>query len=222
VLRLRCTTDASGHVPRIVSVVPLLPSLSTERFVLDLLPSLGLSEDEIASISTKITPFSSIVVPAPRFKTTLIINILPALQVYPTLDSALVSDTVILLSSSVDEVQVEGETILRCLQGQAGGVHVLSCVQVRWTVWSLLIQGPDLSAPVSVIPNSCSQVAVIFYPLLLPCSSKDLLCGHRQRVPFVGTGTVRRCSWLDSSSRGPLVARRRGVRISQLGSLWLG
>lgn len=128
---LQCTTDLTGQVPRIISIVPLLPSLSTERFVLDLLPSLGLSEDEIAALSVKVTSFSSIVVPAPRFKTTLILNILPALQLYPTLDSALVSDTVILLSSSVDEVQVEGETILRCLQGQAGGVNILSCVQVR-------------------------------------------------------------------------------------------
>jgi hypothetical protein len=129
-----------GQVPRVVTIVPLLPSVSTARFVLDLLPSLGLSEDEVGAISNRVGPHCSIVVPAPRFKTTLLLNILPALQLYSTLDLALVSDTVILLSSSVDEVQLEGETTLRCLQGQAGGVNILSCVQVSsYAVVPLLI-----------------------------------------------------------------------------------
>jgi pre-rRNA-processing protein TSR1 len=67
---------------------------------------------------------------APRYKTSLQINILPPLNVYDTLDSVLVSDYVVLLTSSVDEVQLEGEAVLRCLQGQAGGIEILSCVQV--------------------------------------------------------------------------------------------
>lgn len=113
-----------------MTVVPLVPSVSTERFLLTLLPSLGLSEEDIAVISSKFNEHSSILVPAPRFKTTLLLNVVPPLQLYPTLDAALVSDTVILLLSSVDEVQLEGEAILRCLQGQTGGVNIVSCVQV--------------------------------------------------------------------------------------------
>ena len=69
---------------------------------------------------------------APRYKTSLQINVLPSLNVYDTLDSVLVSDYVVLLTSSVDEVQLEGEAVLRCLQGQAGGIEIISCVQVRW------------------------------------------------------------------------------------------
>lgn len=97
---------------------------------MDLLPSLGLSEEEISALSSELASRSSIVVTTSKFKTTLILNLLPPLQLYSALDAALVSDTVILLLSSVDEVQAEGETILRCLQGQVGDAHVLSCVQV--------------------------------------------------------------------------------------------
>lgn len=119
-----------GKVPRIVTVVPLLPSVSTERFLLSLLPSLGLSEEEVAAASSKFGGHSSVLVSAPRFKTAILFNLVPALELYATLDAALVSDTVILLMSSVDEVQLDGEAILRCLQGQTGGVNILSCVQV--------------------------------------------------------------------------------------------
>jgi pre-rRNA-processing protein TSR1 len=69
---------------------------------------------------------------APRFKTNLQINLLPPLALYPTLDAALISDYVVLLLSSTDEVQLEGEGILRCLQGQVGGAEIVSCVQVGW------------------------------------------------------------------------------------------
>lgn len=68
--------------------------------------------------------------PAPRFKSAIHFNILPPLQLFPTLDAALTSDIVVLLLSSVDEVQLEGEAILRCLQGQAGAVTTMACVQV--------------------------------------------------------------------------------------------
>ena len=44
----------------------------------------------------------------------------------------MISDYVVLLLSSTDEVQLAGEAVLRCLQGQAGGVEVVSCVQVSW------------------------------------------------------------------------------------------
>lgn len=117
-----------GKVPRIISVVPLIPSVSCERFLRQLLPSIGLSEEEISALR-KDGP-SSFVIPAQRFKTALHFNVLPPYQLYPTLDAALVSDMVIVLLSSVDEVQLEGETILRCLQGQAGGVNVVPVVQV--------------------------------------------------------------------------------------------
>lgn len=122
------TLTVTGKVPRIVSIVPLLPSLSCTRFVHDLLPTLGLSSEDIASLDWDGS--SSFVVPAPRFKSSIHFNILPPLQLYAALDAALVSDIVVLLFSSVDEVQLEGEAILRCLQGQAGGVNTIACVQV--------------------------------------------------------------------------------------------
>lgn len=126
-----------GQVPRIVSVVPLLPSLSPGRFVAGLVASLGLPDDELNSFLSTVGDQGSYLVRAPRYKTSLQINILPCLDVYHTLDSVLVSDYTIILTSSVDEVQEEGEAVLRCLQGQAGGVEIVSCVQVCPYYYSL-------------------------------------------------------------------------------------
>jgi pre-rRNA-processing protein TSR1 len=110
--------------------VPLLPSLSPKRFIANLVATLGLPESELEEILPTIEETGNYLVRAPRYKTSLQINILPSLNVYDTLDSVLVSDYVVLLTSSVDEVQLEGEAVLRCLQGQAGGIEILSCVQV--------------------------------------------------------------------------------------------
>lgn len=120
----------AGQVPRIVSIVPLLPSLSPGRFVANLVHSLGLPDNELDEILSNIGDRGSYLIRAPRYKTALQINVLPPLDVYHTLDSVLVSDYVVILTSSVDEVQEEGEAVLRCLQGQAGGVEIVSCVQV--------------------------------------------------------------------------------------------
>jgi len=94
--------------PRIVSVVPLLPSLSPQRFLRDLLPTLGLPESELDDIHSSLEERGTYLIRAPRFKTSLQVNLLPSLDVWSTLDAAL------------------------CLQGQAGGVEVLSSVQVGW------------------------------------------------------------------------------------------
>lgn len=132
---LKCAQlTRAGKVPRIVSIVPLLPSLSSARLVRDLLPALGLSETDIAALDWD--GQSSFVTPAPRFKSAIHFNIVPALQLFSTLDVALVSDIVIILLSSVNEVQLEGEAILRCLQGQAGAVTTLACVQVCHTSYN--------------------------------------------------------------------------------------
>jgi pre-rRNA-processing protein TSR1 len=117
-------------VPRIITVVPLLPIISPRRFLLNLLPSLGLPQAELEEISSTVGERGTYLVRAPRFKTSLQINLLPPLALYPTLDAALVSDYLVLITSSVHEVQLEGEAVLRCLQGQVGGVEVVSCVQV--------------------------------------------------------------------------------------------
>jgi pre-rRNA-processing protein TSR1 len=122
--------DKVGQVPRIISVVPLLPSLSPKRFIANLISSLGLPDFELEEVLASVENAGNYLVRAPRYKTSLQINILPSLNVYDTLDSVLVSDYVVLLTSSVDEVQLEGEAVLRCLQGQAGGIEVISCVQV--------------------------------------------------------------------------------------------
>lgn len=119
-----------GKVPRVISIIPLLPSISTEKFFIQLLHSLALSAEEIEALSAQYQPHCSIFVPAPRFKTNLVVNIVPSLDLYASLDVALVSDAVLLLMSSTDEVQLEGEAILRSLQGQAGNVTVMPCVQV--------------------------------------------------------------------------------------------
>jgi hypothetical protein len=123
---------ALGNVPRIISVVPLIPIISPRRFLLNLLPSLGLSPSELEQVSATIAETGSYLVRAPRFKTTLQINLLPPLSLYPTLDAALVSDYVVLVMGSTEEVQLEGEAILRCLQGQVGGAEVIPCVQVSY------------------------------------------------------------------------------------------
>ncbi|KAK8846734.1 hypothetical protein IAR55_005821 [Kwoniella newhampshirensis] len=123
------TSSGGSQVPRIVSIVPLLPSLSPRTFVARLLPSLGLADSELEEISSTLAERGTYMARAPRFKTTLQINLLPPLSLYPTLDAAFVSDYVILLLSSVDEVQLEGEAILRCLQGQVGGAEIVACVQ---------------------------------------------------------------------------------------------
>ncbi|AFR95500.2 pre-rRNA-processing protein TSR1 [Cryptococcus neoformans C23] len=123
------TSSGGGHVPRIVSVVPLLPSISPRTFIANLLPSLGLNESELQEISAGLSDYGSYLLRAPRYKTSLQINLLPPLSVYPTLDAAFVSDYIVLLMSSVDEVQLQGETILRSLQGQVGGAEIVACVQ---------------------------------------------------------------------------------------------
>lgn len=128
-------TDPTGQVPRIISIVPLIPSLSPRRFVANLLASLGLPDAELEQILSTLSDAGTYLVRAPRFRTSLQINILPPLAMYQTLDAALVSDYVVLLLSSTDEVQLEGEAVLRCLQGQVGGVEVVSCVQVSFTFW---------------------------------------------------------------------------------------
>lgn len=119
-------------MPRIISIVPLLPSLSPKRFLANLLPTLGLADTNLEEISATLANRGTYLLRAPRYKTILQINLLPPLSVYPTLDAALVSDYVVLLLSSVDEVQLQGEAVLRCLQGQVGGVEIVSCVQVGW------------------------------------------------------------------------------------------
>ena len=127
--------------------MPLLPSLSPKRFIANLVATLGLPESELEEILPTIEETGNYLVRAPRYKTSLQINILPSLNVYDTLDSVLVSDYVVLLTSSVDEVQLEGEAVLRCLQGQAGGIEILSCVQVSSLVLALRhiadIQAPE-------------------------------------------------------------------------------
>jgi hypothetical protein len=123
-------TNGIGQVPRIITVVPLLPSLSPKRFVANLITTLGLPDSEQEDVLATIGEAGNYLVRAPRYKTSLQINVLPSLNVYDTLDSVLISDYVVLLTSSVDEVQLEGEAVLRCLQGQAGGIEIISCVQV--------------------------------------------------------------------------------------------
>lgn len=117
-------------MPRIISVVPLIGSVSTRRFLVDLLPTLGLLEEELGEALKGVQEVGSYLFRAPRFKTTVQINLLPPLSTYATLDAALVSDYIVLLLSSTDEVQLEGESVLRCLQSQAGGVEIVPCVQV--------------------------------------------------------------------------------------------
>jgi len=124
------TSSGGQAVPRIISVVPLIPSVSPKRWLANLLPTLGMPDAELEAALAGLQEVGSYVVRAPRFKTSLQVNLLPPLSTYETLDAALVSDYLVLLLSSTDEVQLEGEAVLRCLQGQVGGVDIVSCVQV--------------------------------------------------------------------------------------------
>lgn len=121
--------DSPGGAPRIVSVIPLISDISPRRLLVDLLPTLGLPEAELQEAISTARSTGTYLVRAPRFKTSLQINILPPLSVYVALDAALVSDYIVLLMSSTKEVQLEGEAVLRCLQAQCGGVEVVPCVQ---------------------------------------------------------------------------------------------
>ncbi|ODO03106.1 hypothetical protein I350_05951 [Cryptococcus amylolentus CBS 6273] len=165
-LKFFSTASNGGHAPRVVTVVPLLPSLSPKCFLEKLLPCLGLSEDEVQHARTGIPEQGTFVVRAPRFKTTLQVNLLPSLSLYPTLDSALVSDYVVLLLSSVDEVQVEGETVLRCLQGQIGTREVISCVQAP-------ASNPITRDTKQLIHKSLLSFSQYFFPKVAKIHSSD-------------------------------------------------
>ncbi|KAL1408410.1 ribosome biogenesis protein tsr1 [Vanrija albida] len=161
------TSSGGGKVPRIVSIVPMLPSLSGPRFLADILPSLGISENEAAEISSKLDKQgASVIVPAPKFKTTLQINLLPPLELYTTLDAALVSDTIILLLSSTDEVQLEGEAILRCLQGQVGKSNIMTCVQAP-------LETPLTPSTRSLVHKSLLSFSRYFFPSVDKIHSAD-------------------------------------------------
>ncbi|WWC67672.1 uncharacterized protein I206_101584 [Kwoniella pini CBS 10737] len=160
------TSSGGGQVPRIVSVVPLLPSISPRRFLANLLPSLGLPESELEEISSTLTDRGTYLVRAPRFKTSLQINLLPPLSLYPTLDAALISDYVVLLLSSVDEVQLEGEAILRSLQGQAGGVEMIAAVQAP-------VSNPIKPDTKQLIHKSLLSFTKYFFPAVPKIHSSD-------------------------------------------------
>ncbi|CAK9780704.1 DUF663-domain-containing protein [Cutaneotrichosporon oleaginosum] len=153
-----------GKVPRIVSIVPLSPTLSGERLVRGLLPALGLSEADIMGLDWD--GRSSFVTAAPRFKSSIHFNILPPLQLFPALDAALTSDIVIILLSSADEVQLEGEAILRCLQGQAGAVTTLACVQAPE-------MSPLAGSAKSLVHKSLLSFSRYFFPSVNKIFSAD-------------------------------------------------
>jgi pre-rRNA-processing protein TSR1 len=121
-----------GSVPRIISIIPLLSTVSPKRFLANLLPTFGLPSSELDAILSSLQEIGTHLLRSPKFKTNLQINLLPPTSVWDSLDAALISDYVVLLMSSVDEVQLEGEGVLRCLQGQVGGVEIVSCVQVSY------------------------------------------------------------------------------------------
>ncbi|KAK4688928.1 pre-rRNA-processing protein TSR1, partial [Tremellales sp. Uapishka_1] len=160
------TSSGGGQVPRIISIIPLLPSLSPKTFAANLLASLGLSESEVAEISSRLSERGSYLVRAPRFKTSLQINLLPPLSLYATLDAALVSDYVVLLLSSTDEVQLEGEGVLRCLQGQVGGAEIVSCVQAP-------ASNPITPATKQLIHKSLLSFTKYFFPSVEKIYSSD-------------------------------------------------
>ncbi|GMK53652.1 hypothetical protein CspeluHIS016_0102380 [Cutaneotrichosporon spelunceum] len=128
------------------------------------LNSLGLSDGDIAGLNWD--GHSSFVTMAPRFKSSIHFNLLPPLQVFSALDAALASDIVILLLSSVDEVQLEGEAVLRCLQGQAGGVTALACVQAPES-------NPLTGAAKSLVNKSLLSFSRYFFPSVNKVFSAD-------------------------------------------------
>ncbi|CAD6566599.1 MAG: hypothetical protein TREMPRED_002813 [Tremellales sp. Tagirdzhanova-0007] len=165
-VRFFSTSSGGGHVPRIISIVPLLPSLSPRRLLAKLLPALGLETSELETIIAELEDRGSYLVRAPRFKTSLQINLLPPLSVYPTLDAALISDYVILLLSSSEEVQLEGEAVLRCLQGQAGGIEVITCVQAP-------PDSPIIPSTKQLIHKSLLSFTRYFFPAVNKIHSSD-------------------------------------------------
>nr|ODO01070.1 hypothetical protein L204_01795 [Cryptococcus depauperatus CBS 7855] len=127
--KLFSVARSGGHVPRIVTLVPLASSLLPAIFLSRLLLSFGLSDLDYDEACSSLSNCGTYLFQVPRFQTSLQVNILPYKSLYSTLDAVLVSDYVIPLMSSVDEVDNEGETVLRCLQGQIGNAEVVACVQ---------------------------------------------------------------------------------------------
>ncbi|KAJ9115204.1 hypothetical protein QFC20_001071 [Naganishia adeliensis] len=122
------TTAGGGCVPRVVTVVPLHASSSCVEFTKGYLMNLGLDDAVREEVEQRLTEVGTWLVDAPRFKTSLQIIHLPPVSLYATLDAALVADYVVLLLSSENEVEEEGEKVLRCLQGVVGA-QVVAVVQ---------------------------------------------------------------------------------------------
>ncbi|KAL7424358.1 ribosome biogenesis protein tsr1 [Cryptotrichosporon argae] len=169
-VRFFSTSSGGGHAPRIVTVVPLLPSVSPHAFLSSLLPTLDLPPAELdaarAALAAAPAGSSTHLLRAPRFKTALQVNVVPALDVYAALDAALVSDYVVLLLSSTDEVQLEGEAVLRCLQGQAGTVEVIPVVQAP-------ADKPTTPATKQLIHKSLLSFTRYFYPAVEKVHAAD-------------------------------------------------
>lgn len=158
--------------------MPLLPSISPKRFLRNLVDTLGLPQQELEELLPTLQDRGTYVIRAPRFKTNVQINLLPPLTVFSTLDAALVSDYVVLLLSSVDEVQLEGEAVLRCLQAQAGGVEIVSCVQVRNDSDDLAnMQAPEdrpiVPSTKQLIHKSLLSFTTYFFPSVAKIHSSD-------------------------------------------------
>ena len=94
------------------------------------------------------------------------VHLLPPLSLYPTLDAALASDYVVILMSSTDEVQLEGEAILRSLQGQAGGGEIVACVQAP-------LSDPITPQTKQLIHKSLLSFITYFFPSTPKIHSSD-------------------------------------------------
>ncbi len=121
-------STGGGNVPRVVSVVPLLESLHADDFTRAVIPTLGLEDGEVDGILSTLS--STLITRAPRYKTSLQINHIPALSIYDALSAAQSSDYLVLLLSCTEDVPREGETILRALQGLVGSSVEIICAVV--------------------------------------------------------------------------------------------
>lgn len=121
-------TTGGGNVPRIISVVPLLDSVHAEDFTRAVIPTLGLEDGEVDGILSSLS--STLITRAPRYKTSLQINHIPALSIYEALSAAQSSDYLVLLLSCMEDVPREGETILRALQGLVGSSVEIICAVI--------------------------------------------------------------------------------------------
>ncbi len=136
-LHSRADHSNAGQVPRIITVVPLVPIISLKRFLAGLVPNLGLTDAELEEVSAIWTTRALISCGHRDIKTNL--------QIQPATDAFRLCGTrrrarqrlLVLVMSSTHEVQLERRGCSAMSQAQVGGCRGRPVVQVSLRIYSV-------------------------------------------------------------------------------------